>query len=89
MPVILVAFLEWGWSTQLLYLSIAYGVLLTIDANVIVPLLFSEAVKIHPVAIIIAILFFGSIWGFWGIFFAIPLAILLKALIKSWPRRET
>ncbi len=85
-PVILVAFLEWGWGSSLMYLLIAYSILLTLDANVLVPLLFSEAVKIHPVAIIIAILFFGTIWGFWGIFFAIPLAILLKALLQSWPR---
>ncbi|MCD6045467.1 MAG: family transporter [Gammaproteobacteria bacterium] len=85
-PVVLVAFLEWGWGSSLLYFLIAYSVLLAVDANVLVPLLFSEAVKIHPVAIIIAILFFGAIWGFWGIFFAIPLAILLKALLQSWPR---
>ncbi len=85
-PVILVAILEWGWSMHLLYLGLAYSALLIVDGNILVPLLFSEVVKIHPVAIIIAILFFGAIWGFWGIFFAIPLAILLKALIHSWPR---
>lgn len=85
-PVILVAILEWGWSMHLLYLALAYSALLVVDGNILVPLLFSEVVKIHPVAIIIAILFFGAIWGFWGIFFAIPLAILLKALIHSWPR---
>jgi len=32
------------------------------------------------------VLFFGGIWGFWGIFFAIPLATLLKALVTAWPR---
>ncbi|MBY0377175.1 MAG: AI-2E family transporter [Gammaproteobacteria bacterium] len=85
-PVMLVALLEWGWSMHLLYLGLAYSTLLVVDGNILVPLLFSEVVKIHPVAIIIAILFFGSVWGFWGIFFAIPLAILLKALIHSWPR---
>lgn len=85
-PVMLVALLEWGWSMHLLYLGLAYSALLVVDGNILVPLLFSEVVKIHPVAIIIAILFFGSVWGFWGIFFAIPLAILLKALIHSWPR---
>ena len=87
-PVILVAFLEWGWTAPSLYLLIAYTILLTFDANILVPFLFSETVKIHPIAIIIAILFFGCVWGFWGIFFAIPLAILMKALIHSWPRRE-
>jgi len=38
------------------------------------------------VAIIVAILMFGGIWGFWGVFFAIPLATLVKVLIAVWPR---
>ena len=28
---------------------------------------------------------FGGIWGFWGLFFAIPLATFIKAIINSWP----
>jgi predicted PurR-regulated permease PerM len=30
---------------------------------------------------------FGGLWGFWGIFFAIPLATLVKAVINAWPRK--
>jgi len=55
------------------------------DGNVLVPFLFSEAVNLHPVAIILAVLFFGGIWGLWGVFFAIPLATLIKAIINAWP----
>ena len=54
------------------------------DGIVLVPLLFSEAVSLHPVAIIVAILFFGGIWGFWGVFFAIPLATVVKAVLSAW-----
>ncbi|NIS20457.1 MAG: AI-2E family transporter, partial [Thermoplasmata archaeon] len=57
-----------------------------LDGNVLVPLIFSEAVKLHPVAIIVAILIFGGIWGFWGVFFAIPLATLLKSILDAVPR---
>ena len=60
----------------------------TIDGNVLVPWLFSEAVNLHPVAIILAVLFFGGIWGLWGVFFAIPLATLIKAIINAWPTPE-
>ena len=52
----------------------------------LVPLLFSEAVNMHPVAIILAVLMFGGIWGLWGVFFAIPLATLIKAIINAWPK---
>jgi putative permease len=62
-----------------------YGVIQMLDGNVLVPVLFSEAVNLHPVAIIVAVLFFGGIWGFWGVFFAIPLATLVKAVVNAWP----
>lgn len=87
-PIVIIALLQWGWSTQFAYLMIAYAVIIAVDANVLVPLLFAEAVKLHPVAIILAVLIFGGIWGFWGVFFAIPLASLVKAVITAWPRGE-
>ena len=67
---------------------ISYFVIQFLDGNVLVPILFSEAVNLHPLAIIVAILVFGGLWGFWGVFFAIPLATLVKALINVWPINE-
>lgn len=85
-PVMLVAFFEWGVTDEFWYLLLAYAIIQAIDGVVLVPLLFSEVVNLHPVAIIVAILFFGGLWGFWGIFFAIPLATLVKAVLTAWPR---
>ena len=33
-----------------------------------------------------AVLVFGGFWGFWGIFFAIPLATVVQSILKAWPR---
>lgn len=87
-PVLLVAFLQWGWGSEFFTVCIVYGVIQALDGNVLVPLLFSEAVNMHPVAIIVAVLVFGGLWGFWGIFFAIPLATLVKAILYAWPRHN-
>lgn len=84
-PVALIAFFQWGATPQCLYLLIAYQVIQMLDGNVLVPVLFSEVVNLHPVAIIAAVLFFGGIWGAWGVFFAIPLATLVQAVLKAWP----
>ncbi len=84
---ILIAWFQWGWSADFLWLAVAYFVIQVLDGNVLVPLLFSEAVNLHPVAIIVAILVFGGLWGFWGVFFAIPLATLVQAVIRAWPRQ--
>ena len=84
LPVFAVAVLQFGWSADLAIVMAVYGILQFLDGNVLVPLLFSEANDLHPVAI--AILAFGSIWGIWGVFFAIPLATLIKAIFNAWPR---
>ncbi|AJY49566.1 AI-2E family transporter [Halomonas sp. KO116] len=86
LPVAAVAGFHFGLSEEFVYVLVAYGVIQALDGNVLAPVLFSETNNIHPVSIIVAVLFFGGIWGFWGIFFAIPLATLLKALIYACPR---
>lgn len=89
-PVLGVAYVQWGINhgDEFMYVLIAYSVIQALDGVVLVPLLFSEAVNLHPIAIIVAILFFGGMWGFWGVFFAIPLATLVKAVLTAWPQTE-
>ena len=84
-PVIIIAYLQFGWASEFVYVALGYGVIQGIDGLVLVPLLFSEANNLHPIAIITAVLVFGSWWGVWGVFFAIPLATLVKAIISAWP----
>ena len=88
-PVALIAWFQWGASSDFVYLMIAYLIVQFLDGNILVPLLFSEVVNMHPSAIIIAVLFFGGLWGVWGVFFAIPLATLVQAVINSWPSIQT
>lgn len=85
-PVAIIAYFQFGYGETLFYCLMVYGIIQALDGNVLVPLLFSEAVNLHPVAIIIAVLAFGGIWGFWGVFFAIPLATLFKAVLTAWPQ---
>lgn len=89
LPVAIIGFFQWGLSETYFYLMISYFVIQALDGNVLVPLLFSEAVKMHPVVIVLAVLVFGGLWGFWGVFFAIPLATLCKAIITAWPTANT
>lgn len=84
-PVALIAYFQWGWTSEFGYLMAAYAVIQFLDGNLLVPLLFSEVVNLHPLAIIVAVVFFGSLWGVWGVFFAIPLATLIQAILKAWP----
>jgi putative permease len=85
-PVALVAFFQWGWGSEFLWLLGVYLIIQGLDGYVLVPLLFSEVVDLHPIAIIVAVLVFGGLWGFWGVFFAIPLATVVQSILKAWPR---
>lgn len=85
-PVLLVGWFQWGWSSEFAWMATVYFIIQALDGNILVPLLFSEVVNLHPVAIIVAVLVFGGLWGFWGIFFAIPLATLVQAILLAWPR---
>jgi len=87
-PVAIIGFFQFGWGNEFLYVMVVYGVIQALDGNVLVPLLFSEAVNLHPISIIIAVLIFGTLWGFWGVFFAIPLATLVKAILSAWPKPQ-
>jgi len=88
-PVVFVAYFQWGFQAdEFMYVLVAYTIIQALDAIVLIPFLFSEAVNLHAVAIIVAILFFGGLWGFWGVFFAIPLATVVKAVLNAWPRLE-
>ncbi len=84
-PIAIIAWFQWGSSGEFVTLMVAYLVIQALDGNLMVPLLFSEVVNIHPVAIIVAVLVFGGLWGVWGIFFAIPLATLVQSVIVAWP----
>ncbi len=85
-PVVLVAYFNFGVCPAFLYVTGAYLVVQTLDGMLLVPLLFAEVVNLHPVATISALFVFGGLWGFWGVFFAIPLATLIHAVLTAWPR---
>lgn len=87
-PVMLIAFFQFGTEAMFGYVMLYYAIVQFLDGNLLVPLLFSEVVNLHPVAIIVAVVFFGSLWGIWGVFFAIPLATLIHAVINVWPTQK-
>jgi putative permease len=84
-PVVVVGLLQFGLGTQFTILLSLYLLLQALDGNLLVPIIFSETVKLHPVIIILAVFIFGSMFGFWGVFFSIPIATFIKAVWNAWP----
>ncbi len=58
----------------------------TVESNIINPLIMSKCVNINPLLIIIAITIMGNIFGIFGMFFAVPILILLKIAIEFYKK---
>jgi putative permease len=85
-PIVVIGIMQWGMASSFFYLLLVHTMISILDANILVPVLFSEAMNLHPLAIILAVLIFGNLFGFWGVFFAIPLMTLVNVVVKSWPK---
>ncbi len=88
LPIILLGLIQYGAGAEFIYLMVTYLVIIGLDAYLLTPFLFSGILALSPVVTIVSILLFGGIWGFWGVFFAIPLALVIRTLILSWPKAE-
>lgn len=88
-PIVIVSLMQWGFTLHFIYLLIVFGAIILFDSNLLWPILISGYVHLHPVVVILAVVIFGGIWGFWGVFFAVPLATLVNAILKAWPRKKS
>ncbi len=82
-PIAIVALFQWGLTPDFYWLLLAYAIIQALDGNVLVPVLFSEAVNLHPVAIIVSVLVFGGLWGFWGVFFCNSISNISESGVES------
>jgi putative permease len=82
-PVVAIGLFQWGLSWEAFHPLMVYGFLQLADANILTPLILGETVKVHPLSIILAVMVFGMLWGVPGVFFAVPLAVLVKSVVRA------
>ncbi len=79
-PGILIA-MTGGW-VQALYAALVYLIVQEIEANVLVPLIQKVTVEVPPALVVLALVAFGSLFGFLGILIATPMTALLILWVK-------
>lgn len=70
---------------------IVYGVLSLLEGKVLIPRLIGKRVGLHPVWMLFALLAGAHIFGFWGLMFAVPIAVVIITVIRffrSYPALE-
>jgi predicted PurR-regulated permease PerM len=70
------------------YVAVAALAIQQIEANVITPWAMSREAEVHPFVTLFALLLFGGLFGFMGIFLALPLVIFFWTVIQVlWVER--
>jgi predicted PurR-regulated permease PerM len=77
-----------GNPIDAVWVILAYLGIQAIEGNLVQPIVMSRAVSLHPVTLVFALLTMGTLFGFIGVFLAIPLAAALHVLLRElWIER--
>ena len=74
-----VAFIQFHSVETTLAAGGAAGLVALLEGNLITPWLTSRAGELNTVAVFVSVLFWGWMWGVWGLLLAVPIMIAIKA----------
>ena len=81
LPLPLIA-LEHGFGWQFTVAAIVISVVQFVVGNVIEPKLLGESMDLHPVTVMVFLVFWGLVWGLPGMFMAVPITAILKIVMS-------
>ena len=77
------AVVQFGDITTAALVSSVSIVITTIEGFLFTPVVFGRSVRVNPVAVFIGFLFWGWLWGIWGMLLAMPLLMVLRTVADS------
>lgn len=84
-PPFLIGLDKWHSVTPFLVVAGVLGGLHVIAANVLMPAIVGRSVHLNPLAVTISLLFWGWLWGAFGLILAIPITATLKVICDHVP----
>jgi len=85
-PAMIVAFLSGEDASAALKVILFYSVIQFLEGNVLTPFIVGSRVKLHPLAVLVAFLFWGILWGVPGAILAVPLTATIKVVGERFDR---
>ncbi len=79
LPVVL---LQYGLGWQFMVVLVGCGSLQFAIGNIIEPKIMGESLDLHPITILLFLIFWGQIWGLPGMFLAVPITAILKIILS-------
>ena len=83
---VLVALVQYGTIAQPLIILFVLGALHFVLMNVVAPMLLGQSLNLSPFVIIIALSFWGLVWGLPGLFLAVPLTAAIAIACTHVPQ---
>ena len=80
MPIV---FLQFGLGWQFMCILILTSCIQMLIGSIIEPKLLGESMDLHPVSILVFLMFWGLAWGVSGLFLAVPITVILKIILNE------
>ena len=75
-----IGFLQFGTVTMGLSLAGISALFMSLEGFVLTPWLTMRTMRINGVALFLGLMFWGWMWGFWGILLAVPMMVMIKSV---------
>jgi len=82
-PGVIIAFIETGSTGTMISVVVAFALIQLIDNVLVSPFIVSKSVQIHPLLVILVLLFGSSLAGILGMLLAVPVFAVLQVIIKE------
>ena len=82
-PAIIIALVQYNSVLPVLGVAALYILVQQLENNLLVPKIMNRAVGVHPLAIILALLIGGSLFGIIGAVLAVPIAATVSVIIED------
>ena len=79
---LLTAMLQLGLAKGIAVVAIVYGIGQVLEGFFLTPRLVGERIGLHPLTVILALLVFGSLFGFVGVLLALPLSAIVAVGLR-------
>jgi len=74
---------ELGIISKILVLAIP-GTIQFVIGNLLQPKMMGESLDLHPVVVLMSLIFFGTLWGIIGMFLAVPITAVVKIFLQRF-----
>ena len=79
-----IAFIQFTDPTSVVLIILLPAIVHIIIGNILEPKIFGETFGLHPITIILSLIFWGMIWGITGVLLAAPITAIIKITFEKF-----